>query len=89
MARFLLTLALLLPLAGAADACPMCKAANEAPQSESRADANLRPRAFMYSIFFMMGMPVVSAGLIGLALNREVRIARERSRDTRPDEPAV
>lgn len=61
-----------------AAACPMCKAANEAPQTGSGADAELRPRAYMYSIFFMMGMPVVAGGVVTIAVRREIRRARER-----------
>ena len=56
----------------------MCKAANEAPQQENGAEADLRPRAYMYSIFFMMGMPVVTGTGIVLAVRREVQKARER-----------
>ena len=36
-------------------ACPMCKAANEADQAN--VDANAKPRAYMYSIMFMISMP--------------------------------
>lgn len=62
-----------------ATACPMCKAANEAPQPDgpnaATTDPNLRPRAYMYSIFFMMGMPVVAGGGIALAIRRDVNRA--------------
>lgn len=54
MRRMLLALALILgvglagPLVPQALACPMCKIANE--------QDSLLPRAYMYSILFMMGM---------------------------------
>ncbi len=53
--RFILAMAVLtaagvLPVAGpVAMACPNCKAANETD--------DLKPRAYMYSILFMIGMP--------------------------------
>ena len=78
MKRLAAAVVLLAVSAGPAAACPMCKAANEAPQSESGSAANLKPRAFMYSIFFMMGMPVVAGGIITVALRREIRLAGER-----------
>ena len=61
-----------------ASACPMCKAANEAPQPDgtSLSDPSLRPRAYMYSIFFMMSMPPVAGGLIALAIYRDVKKAQ-------------
>lgn len=67
----------------AASACPMCKAANEAPQPDgtSMADANLRPRAYMYSIFFMMGMPPIAGGAIAFAICRDVKRANAASTD--------
>lgn len=77
MRSAVLIVALLLTAAPAA-ACPMCKAANEAPQQENGADADLRPRAYMYSIFFMMGMPVVAGAGIVLGVRREVQKASQR-----------
>ena len=35
-------------------ACPMCKQANESEQS---AEQNLKPKAYFYSILFMLAMP--------------------------------
>lgn len=77
MTARILVAAVLLFAAAPAAACPMCKAANEAPQTESGVDADLRPRAYMYSIFFMMGMPAVAGGVVTLAVRREVLKARE------------
>ena len=42
---------LLGPLSSLADACPMCRDANETD--------NLLPRAYMYSIIFMISMPAM------------------------------
>ena len=53
--RFLFLAALMLgslavgPLVDVAEACPMCKAANEANDA--------LPRAYMYSILFMLAVP--------------------------------
>ena len=57
MRRLLLSLALLIGVMGAtpADACPMCKYANENNQ-QSEAE-RMRPKAYMYSILFMLAMP--------------------------------
>ncbi len=55
MRRILLTASLLLgaffvgPLVGKAEACPMCRAANESDEA--------LPRAYMYSILFMLAVP--------------------------------
>ena len=56
----------------------MCKAANEsADVTGSASDAgNLRPRAYMYSIFFMMSMPPIAGGVIALGLHREIKRAK-------------
>ncbi len=50
------------PLAQTVQACPMCKIANEQ-------DA-LLPRAYMYSILFMMGMMFSLAGGVAFAMYR-------------------
>ncbi|MGD9855249.1 MAG: hypothetical protein AB7U20_09900 [Planctomycetaceae bacterium] len=61
MRRLLLCLALVIgamaagPLITPADACPMCKYANENNQNSPAEQA--RPRAYMYSILFMLSMP--------------------------------
>lgn len=64
MKRTLLLIALLLgsfaagPLVQPAQACPMCKYANEnAEDSAEMTEAARRPRAYMYSIIFMISMP--------------------------------
>ncbi|HVJ85885.1 MAG TPA: hypothetical protein VM452_09595 [Caulifigura sp.] len=38
-----------------ADACPLCKLANESKQCNE--EENRRPQAYMYSILFMLSMP--------------------------------
>jgi hypothetical protein len=47
------------PMVSPADACPMCKYANEDGSEDGAAssDANRRPKAYMYSILFMISMP--------------------------------
>ena len=64
--------------AGSASACPMCKAGNEAGGATSSAEqqaADSRAKAYMYSIFFMMGMPPLVLGGFALAVRREMRRA--------------
>jgi hypothetical protein len=71
MRRLLLISALFLgataadPFTPAAEACPMCKAANET-------DSNL-PRAYMLSILFMLGMPATLVAGFGLSFYRMSR----------------
>jgi hypothetical protein len=64
---------LCLTAANTASACPMCKLANESD--------NRLPRAYMYSILFMMGMPatILSGFSIGFwRLSRQAaRLQRE------------
>lgn len=52
------------PLADTARACPMCKEANESQEDDSR------PRAYMYSILFMLAMPATLAAGFGIGLYR-------------------
>jgi hypothetical protein len=47
-------------LAATAQACPMC--------SQSIAEEDLLPHAYMYSILFMLGMPAMVFGGIGTAI---------------------
>ena len=54
--------------AGVATACPMCKYANEANQPDET--ANLRPKAFMYSILFMLAMPPTIFTIFGVSFYR-------------------
>jgi hypothetical protein len=48
------------PVVSTAQACPMCKIANEQ-------DSRL-PRAYMYSILFMMGMMFTLGGGVGVGM---------------------
>ncbi len=43
------------PVTKTAQACPMCQIANESGENAAIRDA--RPRAYMYSILFMLSMP--------------------------------
>ena len=43
------------PATNSAEACPMCRVANESAENDAVRDA--RPRAYMYSILFMLSMP--------------------------------
>lgn len=47
------------PLVQPAEACPMCKYANEDGTADGGpvTEASLRPKAYMYSILFMISMP--------------------------------
>lgn len=49
-------------------ACPNCKAANET-------DSN-RPRAYMYSILFMIGMPATIFTTFGISFYRMTKKAQ-------------
>lgn len=55
-------------------ACPMCKLANEdAPATDANGmpiDVNARPRAYMYSILFMLSMPATLLTGFGIAFYR-------------------
>ena len=49
-----------------AAACPMCKQANESEQS---AEQNLKPKAYFYSILFMLAMPAtLFTGFTGFSI---------------------
>jgi hypothetical protein len=70
--RFLQTLALAGALfvaapATPASACPMCKVANE---SETERAENLKPKAYMYSILFMLAMPATLLTGFGIGFYR-------------------
>lgn len=58
----------------AAVACPGCKTANETDE--------LRPRAYMYSILFMLGMPATVFTGFGIAFYRLSRRAALDQQDT-------
>ena len=72
MKRFLtatiLGLAVVSCTASVATACPMCKYANEADQHDEA--ANRRPKAFMYSILFMLSMPPTIFTIFGVSFYR-------------------
>ncbi|RLS36432.1 MAG: hypothetical protein DWH81_12375 [Planctomycetota bacterium] len=72
----ILALAVLSSLATVALACPMCKYANEADQHDEA--ANRRPKAFMYSILFMLSMPPTIFTVFGISfyrLNKQAQAA--------------
>jgi hypothetical protein len=71
-----LALAIVSSAASAASACPMCKEANA--QDENR------PRAYMYSILFMMSMPAVLVTVFGVGLYR-----LHRKQQSLADEPTT
>jgi hypothetical protein len=59
------------PVAPQAEACPMCKLANEeGTDAQAIATANARPKAYMYSILFMLSMPATLLGAFGLSFYR-------------------
>ena len=68
MRRILLTASLLLgvffvgPLVDKAEACPMCRAANESDEA--------LPRAYMYSILFMLAVPATLFTGFGIGFYR-------------------
>lgn len=49
-------------------ACPMCKVANESDENDELAMA--RPRAYMYSILFMLSMPATLFTGFGITFYR-------------------
>lgn len=66
--KMILTIAAVLFLAsGSAMACPNCKLGNETESS--------RPRAYMYSILFMIGMPATIFTGFGISFYRMVKKA--------------
>ena len=85
MRSFLAAILLMTILTGAMQpatvaACPMCKVANEdAPAMGADGfplDTNARPRAYMYSILFMLSMPALLLSGFGIAFYRMTRRAR-------------
>ena len=81
MRRFLLLSALVMgsfsagPLVSVADACPMCREANET-------DDNL-PRAYMYSILFMLAVPASVFTGFGIGF---YRLSRQPADDIEADD---
>jgi hypothetical protein len=63
-----------------AAACPMCKMANESKQDQAE---NLKPKAYMYSILFMLAMPATLLTGFGIGFYRLSK------KSVQPDEPAV
>jgi hypothetical protein len=77
---------LCLATASPVSACPMCKLAAES--------AARQPRAYMYSILFMMSMPMMLTTGFGIAfwrLNREANRLREEQlqAQTQPEQPTL
>lgn len=79
MRRWMLALMMAVVLGGtvgvpsSASACPMCKIAHE----DSKDPAVLaRPRAYMYSILFMLSMPASLVSGFGIAFYRMARQQR-------------
>ena len=62
--------------AGELVACPMCaeSVAGETVSADGSPQPNL-PRAYMWSIFFMLGMPAVVFGVLGGMVVRAIRAA--------------
>ena len=61
------------PAASTALACPMCKAANE--------EDDAKPRAYMYSILFMLTVPATLVSGVTFSLFRMSRNEAEALRD--------
>lgn len=88
MRRLILTTVLLLGAlasAPAVHACPMCKVANECDENPAVRDA--RPRAYMYSILFMLSMPATLLSGFGIGfyrLHRRHQLADFGAPDSEP-----
>ena len=74
----LFTISVLAAMSEPAAACPSCKAANE---TES-----LRPRAYMYSILFMLAMPTTVFAGFGFCFYRMSRSEAEMAEMILPGE---
>ena len=82
----ILALAVLSSAATVAQACPMCKYANESKQHDEA--ANRRPKAFMYSILFMLSMPPTIFTVFGISfyrLNKQAQAAAVLENDAGTD----
>ena len=62
--------------ADVAQACPMCKIANEDAEDPAVA---ARPKAYMYSILFMLSMPASITTFFGVTFYRLSRRARNEA----------
>ena len=88
MRRLMLALAIALgalTCAAPAQACPMCKVANESNEDAAIRDA--RPRAYMYSILFMLSMPATLLTGYGFGFYRLHK--QQQSTDEGPDSELV
>lgn len=79
------------PALPSAQACPMCKLANESGEDENcQIDQNARPRAYMYSILFMLSMPATLTAGFGFGFYRLWRKGQAQGGDSlQPAEGAV
>lgn len=66
-------------------ACPMCQQANETGEDGEITVATTRPRAYMYSIFFMLAMPATVATGFGIGF---WRLSRKRDQDSLAELPS-
>jgi LytS/YehU family sensor histidine kinase len=67
ISRLVVAVVVSLAMAAPVSACPMCKLATES--------ASRQPRAYMYSILFMMSMPMMLTTGFGIAFYRLSRQA--------------
>lgn len=80
--RAVATLAIVLSVgSGSALACPNCKLGNETESG--------RPRAYMYSILFMIGMPATIFTGFGISFYRMVKQANLEAAQNADDSPLV
>jgi hypothetical protein len=70
------------PALPTAQACPMCKLANESGQAENCGVTNARPRAYMYSILFMLSMPATLTAGFGFGFYRLWRKGQAQGGET-------
>ena len=62
LSLFIITITLFGPIVNAAQACPMCAEANATDEN--------RPKAYMYSILFMLAMPATLLTGFGIGFYR-------------------
>ena len=68
----------------------MCKLANESGQDETCGITNARPRAYMYSILFMLSMPATLTAGFGFGFYRLWKKGQAQGGETLlPDEGPV
>lgn len=83
---FALLAMLAISLDNSAQACPMCRLANESKKD------NALPRAYMYSILFMLGVPTSVAtgfgiGFYRLSKKRDELLSADESQEDHHLEP--